>query len=148
MKETDIIFIRVVDNKSKLWQLTHAIQRHFLLHQRILIAVTDAGSAAYVDELLWRMPEESILPHRISTAQCQDMIVITTSLDNINSAVVLFSLRQEPHPHYDQFETLYELYDETHPAKKDLSQKRLESYPRSRFLPQNYEQTIFYKESV
>jgi DNA polymerase-3 subunit chi len=134
MKQTDIIFIRVKDNRNKLRLLTEAIQRHFLLHHKLLVAVTDAMTANYVDELLWRLPEESFFPHRVVNGRCTELIAITMSEENVNGATVLFNLLSTPHKRYTEFDTLYELYDETDPIKAELSQRRLEAYPRSRFL--------------
>jgi DNA polymerase III subunit chi len=134
MKNTDIIFIKVADSKTKLWRLCDCIRHHFLQGERLLVAVSGGEAAKYIDELLWRMPEESFMPHSIIDSPSNERIAITLSQENLNKATVLFNLQTTPYAKFDQFSTLYEFYDESQPAKAELSQQRLQAYPQGRFL--------------
>jgi len=131
MSNTDIIFIKIADNKSKLWRLCECIRQHFQKGERLLVAVSSPEAAKYIDDLLWRLPEESFLPH---CSPSNERIAITLSQENLNSATVLFNLQTAPYAMFEQYNTLYEFYDESQPSKAELSQQRLQAYPHGRFL--------------
>lgn len=134
MTSTDIVFIKVADNKTKLWRLCECVRQHFLRGDRLLVAVSGQEAAKYIDELLWRLPEDSFLPHSIIESPSRERIAITLSQENLNQATVLFNLQTTPYAKFQQFTTLYEFYDETQPSKTELSQQRLQAYPQTRFL--------------
>jgi DNA polymerase-3 subunit chi len=94
-----------------------------------LIAVPNFQAAQYIDNLLWRIPEESFIPHIIADAPTAEWIAITMQdQQNVNQAARLLNLCSTPSALYQQVEEVYDLYDETHPQKKDLSQQRLRLY--------------------
>ncbi len=129
MNNTDIIFIKVKDNKTKLWQLCDRIRTHFLKGEFILVTVPNQEAANYLDDLLWRYPEDSFLPHRVLNRQAKERIAITLGIENVNNATILFNLLPTAFIPFNQFTTLYEFYDETHPTKVELSKQRLATYP-------------------
>ncbi len=100
----------------------------------MLITVSGHEAAKYIDDLLWRMPEESFLPHSIIDSPSNEHIAITLSHENLNNASILFNLQTAPFAMFEQFSTLYEFYDESQPAKAELSQQRMKAYPHSRLL--------------
>lgn len=132
--KTDIVFIKVTDNKTKLARLCESIQEHFVKGDRILLSVSNQESACYLDELLWRMPPEGFLPHQISTQPIEEQIVITLSDANVNKAQVLFNLRQEAYADFAGYACVYELFDESHPDKLKQSLLRQASYPYARMI--------------
>lgn len=123
-----IFFLKVSDNPSKLKRICDLIQQHFMHGNRLLIAVHNAEAAQYIDQLLWRMPEESFLPHVIAQEKSSEQIVITTKNGNLNNAAILLNLCPEIPSMCDFFEKIYDLYDETQPGKLALSQKRQADY--------------------
>lgn len=131
-----VIFIRVLDNASKTMHICKSIQHHFDQGEKILITVANDEAATYVDLLLWRLPEESFLPHLVSQQPSYEHVVITTVKENLNKATVLLNLCQEASPIGSQFKTIYELYDETHPDKLKLSKQRKQSYQSQGFSVQ------------
>lgn len=126
-------FIRVIDNPSKLSQICALVQRHYEQGEAILITLPNTEAAQYIDQLLWRLPEESFLPHQIATSPTQEKITITTLTQNLNSAKVLLNLNPGASPIANEFEMVYELFDETHPAKQELSKQRFENYQNQKF---------------
>ncbi len=102
--------------------------------ERILITVSGHEAASYIDDLLWRYPEDSLLPHRIINTPSNERVAITLARDNLNNATVLFNLLPEAYPQFEQFVTIYEFYDETHPSKAELSKQRLTAYPSHTFF--------------
>lgn len=128
MIKSPIFFLKVADNSSKLKRLCDVIQEHFLEGVHIQISVPSAEAATYIDQLLWRLPEESFLPHFIVHEKSSAQIVITTKPENLNKATILFNLCPEVPPMSDFFEKIYDLYDETQPSKLALSQQRQSAY--------------------
>lgn len=120
----NIIFLRVVDNTSKMTRICTVVQQHFNQKQSMLILAPSQEAAEYMDKLLWRMPEHSFLPHTHSNHPSDALILITTAANNLNKASVLFNLCPGVSPISAQFETVYELLDETHPDKLRQSQLR------------------------
>lgn len=126
-----IVFLRVTDNGSKTARICAIVQQHFEHGDRVLITVTNDEVAGYVDQLLWKLPEESFLPHQIVRGPSEERIAITTGKENYNKAKVLLNLCPEASPISSQFEMVYELLDETHPDKLRMSQQRQKDYQAS-----------------
>lgn len=126
-----IIFLKVTTNQEKLLSLTTIIQKHFDLSDQILIFTPTDEVARYIDQLIWRLPEESFIPHIISHHACKDRVVITSKKENINKAQVLINLGQDAYATCHEFQTVYELYDQTHPLKEESAKLRHASYINS-----------------
>lgn len=123
-----IQLINVKSNQEKLSKLCQTVKYHFDRKERLLIAVPSEEIANYLDNLLWRLPPESFLPHKIGSKETDFPLIITTVASNLNKASVLINLLPGANPICMQFETIYEIYDETDPSKEQLSKDRLESY--------------------
>lgn len=126
-----ITFLKVKTNQEKLVSITKIVERHFDSAQNILISTPNDQVANYIDQLLWRMTEESFIPHKIATEPCKDAVIITSTPENFNEASVLINLCPGCPPSFNEFTTVYELYDLTHPEKEALSKSRHESYLQS-----------------
>lgn len=129
---TEIKFLHVKTNQEKVSRLCQTVQRSFDTKERLLIAVPQHEVAQYLDTLLWRFPQESFLPHRISEQPCDDWVVITTSSENLNQAKTLINLLPSIHPSYAHYALLYEIFDETDPLKKEASEKKVAFYKNQR----------------
>jgi DNA polymerase-3 subunit chi len=128
MKETRITFLRVVDNAAKLQRLCGAVHYHFLRKEKALIGVSSDEAAAYVDQLLWRIPEDSFIPHAIVNGPTKELVAITKALNNVNQAQALINLRVEIPNNIKEYTVIYDLLDLTHPSKEEQSRKRQEAY--------------------
>ena len=128
-----ITFLKVATNQEKLVTITKIVERHFDLAQNILISTPNDQVSNYIDQLLWRLSEESFVPHTIATTSCQDAVIITSTSENLNQATVLINLCPTSHPSFNDFSIVYELYDLTHPEKEASSKARHESYLQSNF---------------
>ncbi|MBA3602451.1 MAG: DNA polymerase III subunit chi [Parachlamydiaceae bacterium] len=134
MTTPKVIFIPVKDSNAKRQALVIMAQRFFSNKMRVLFSVANDEVARYVDELLWKSPSESFLPHAIIMRPSPEPIGITTLLENLNEATVLFNLRPEANPLALQFAFTYDLFDTTQPDKLALSQRRKEAYVQQGFL--------------
>ncbi|HEV8051477.1 MAG TPA: DNA polymerase III subunit chi [Parachlamydiaceae bacterium] len=127
-KLTRVCFIRVTDNASKLQKLCAMIHDHFIKKDKVLIVVPSTEAAKYIDQLLWRMPEESFVPHAIASGATKEQIAITTNLTNLNSASVLVNLLSNIHPNPGPVDLIYELLDLTSKEKEEISRKKQDNY--------------------
>ncbi len=123
-----IVFLCVADNAAKSTRICKMARHYFEQGQRILITASSNEAAQYIDLLLWRLPEEGFIPHVISDQSAEAAIVITTTQMNLNKASILLNLCPEVSPMYAQFAKVYELWDETHPDKRRLSEERRMAY--------------------
>jgi len=123
-----IIFLKARETQEKLLNITATIQNHFDLAQKVLVYAPSDEAAKYLNLLLWKMPEDSFLPHKIANRACRDPVVITCQKENLNQATVLINLNMILHPHLDAFHLVYDIYDETHPVKLEHSKARQSKY--------------------
>lgn len=125
-------FLTVTDNASKLQQLCTVVHKHFIKGESLLIAVPTQEAAAYLDQLLWKMSEESFVPHCVANGPTQERVTITTEATNVNQAKILLNLLSTIHPTTNDFEFIYELFDQTSPEKEELSKKKQAHYGHER----------------
>jgi DNA polymerase-3 subunit chi len=123
-----VYFLRVKDVSEKLNTICGVIHKHYNIKEPVLIVVPSQEAAAYIDQLLWRQPNDSFLPHCISNLQTEEKIVITTSKENLNRSKIVFNLCGEAYSNLSGFSIVYDLIDLTHPSKEQLSQTRLKTY--------------------
>lgn len=133
--KTQIIFLKVATPQAKQNKLCEIVHFHFEKGDRILISVPSIEVARYVDELLWRLPEESFLPHVIVESSIDESVVITIKSENLNHATIVFNLQGLDSSLAGEVDTIYELLDETHPEKLKASKGRLESYQKRGYVP-------------
>lgn len=130
--KTQVHFLQIADNAQKMLTLCTLAQKHFYAKEKMLICVPTDEAAAYIDLLLWRMPEESFIPHEIANPA---KITIAKSTENINEATILINLGPQIPINLDAFACIYELYDKTHPSKVEQAEQKLAAYRDCFVLP-------------
>jgi len=128
---TRIVFFQVKDNGMKLKKIAESAQAHFEKKEPFLILVEDVKSEQFVDELLWKSPETSFLPHVVSDVPVKDLIAITKVKKNVNKARVAFNLCTTPLLIEGPFRIIYEFEDLTSASKKNLSTLRFDAYKQA-----------------
>lgn len=128
-----IFFINVSDNLSKLSAIVSTCKKHFLNRDSVLIFTQDKIAAQFIDDLLWKMPQESFMPHTIASQSTDEKIVISSIPRNLNKAQVLINISPKPATFCNEFEIIYELMDATTKEKLQLSKERFESYKLMNF---------------
>jgi len=109
--------------------ICNKVQEAFKQEKRLLIAVPHLQAAEYIDALLWRTPPESFLPHIIANTPTSEWIAITVQQQqNVNQAARLLNLCPIISPLYRDVQEVYDLFDETHREKMELSKQRLQVY--------------------
>lgn len=122
----ELQLIPVKDNNTKIQAVTATVQRHFLLGDTLLIAVHSDEAAEYLDRLLWKVPQESFIPHSLLPSSCP--VTIAKTEKNITKASVILNLRPDPFLDVKEVTILYDLLDSTSKEREELSLKRKEVY--------------------
>lgn len=123
-----VIFIPVSTNKAKLQVITATAQQHFLARIPLTFYVANSEAAHYIDNLLWKSPPDSFIPHSIDGTHPFEWIHITTQLSLPSSTRHLFNLSPQIEDSFKYFEIIYDFNDSTDPVKSELSKKRKENY--------------------
>lgn len=139
IQQTMIYFWIVRDVQKKLATVCHLAKRHFARKERVLITTPNAQAACFVDELLWKNPPDSFLPHAISLEPLQAAVVITYpeaggQVANLNQAQVVINLCPDMSSLAGSVNCVHELHDQTDAAKQLLSDKRFAAYEAAGFL--------------
>lgn len=121
-------FLRVTNTAEKLDSICQITHKHFKKKEAILIAVPSTEAAIYIDQLLWRQPDDSFLPHAIVNAPTHELVAITTTSDNVNQAKILINLCPNIPVNLTGYIIIYDLFDLTHPTKEQLSLNRQSAY--------------------
>lgn len=130
---TRVIFFQVRDNATKLKYICETAQLHFEKKDFFSIFVDDEKGETFVDELLWKLPETSFLPHAIADQTTQERIVITKLKKNFNNSRMVFNLCSTPLSIEGSFKIIYEFEDHTNPMKQRLSTIRFDAYKKMGF---------------
>lgn len=129
-----VVFFQVRDNSTKIQRIIEMAQTHFEKKEPLLIVVEDARSQQYVDELLWKSPSTSFLPHIAMDEETTERLVITKTKKNVNGASIAFNLCPTPLLIEGPFRIIYDFEDLTAPNKKNLSSLRFDSYKQAGYL--------------
>jgi DNA polymerase-3 subunit chi len=125
-----VTFWKVTDSKQKVSCVSTLVNRFFHQAQRQLIVVPNQQAADYIDNLLWRFPKESFVPHTISSQPIQAAVVITMSTENLNNAGIVINLCPTVTQLGQSTQQVHELFDCTDPAKEQQSSQRKAEYER------------------
>ncbi len=129
-----VIFFQVNDNSSKLKRIIEMAHFHFEKKEPFLIMVEDEKSQSFVDELLWKQPNTSFLPHLASDIPTTELVAITKVKNNVNSARAAFNLCPTSLLIEGPFRIIYEFEDLSAPSKKNLSSQRYDAYKQAGFF--------------
>ena len=128
IKQPQITFVQVNTPQAKLEWITSTVQQQFELGRRILIVAPNDEASRFVDQLLWKFQPEAFIPHAIIHQSATDIVAITTRHQNLNRAHVLINLCPDASPIAADFDYIFEMHDNTHPSKAQLSQQRQAFY--------------------
>lgn len=124
----EVVFLNASDANTKLRRIVKTVQEHFFAGEKVLILVPNQPSEEYIDQLLWRMPEDSFIPHTIAKTTSDEHVVITSESLNFNQARVVINLKPEACEIVDGIVKIYEFMDESTPHKAEQSRKKVEWY--------------------
>lgn len=131
-----VTFLQVNDNQAKISRMCALVNYLYQQEKKTIITTPNVEVAKYLDAMLWKYPETSFIPHKISNSPDDELILITTLMDPFRDVKTLIHLCPDVHPHFQHFTTIYELYDATQLSKEHQSKKRLEFYKTHKITPQ------------
>ncbi len=128
-KHIKITFFQVRNINIKLEKICQTALEFFEKKEPLLIKVPNPASLEFIDQLLWRYPKDSFLPHVIKEAPCDDLIVITRSDENINGSDLVFNLTATPIDlSKHSFNSVFEFEDLSSSQKKQTAKEHYQLY--------------------
>ena len=134
MNSIRVVFFQVRENKEKIQKLVEQVAFHFERKESLILFTEDEKAAHYVDELLWKYPATSFLPHVLSDEVCSDYIAINFSKKNGKAAKAAFNLCPTPLLIEGSFKIIYDFEDLSSPSKQQFSALRFDAYKKSGYL--------------
>lgn len=128
-----IIFFQVNDPSLKLKRIVETATGHFRKKELIVFFVENEKAQVFLDELLWKFPNTSFLPHIATDTATTEPIAITKSKSNINQAKIAFNLCPTPLI-IQEFKIIYDFEDLTTLNKQNLSSIRFNAYKEAGYM--------------
>jgi hypothetical protein len=118
------IFFKVQNNHEKITKIIQTANFYFLKNTPLAFVVPDEKTQSFMDDLLWKIPSFSFLPHSKDNSEIIQIPIFSPNLDLPKHIFNLcpFALS------IPSFFTLYEWEDHSEEEKKKLSQKKLQTY--------------------
>jgi len=132
--ETRVVLFQVRETKEKLTRIVQQAAFHFERKEGLILLAEDEKAAQYVDELLWKFPTTSFLPHTLTEESTTDYIAINRARVNVNQARYAFNLCPTPLLIEGPFKIIYDFEDLTSPSKKQFSTIRFDAYKKAGYL--------------
>jgi DNA polymerase IIIc chi subunit len=132
-QKTKVIFFQIKNSIEKLIKITKTASVHFEDKKKLFFLTSDEKSSKYVDDLLWKEPMFSLLPHVISDIPTNDFLVITQKKENLNETKAVFNLTSTP---FFEFpcSVIYEFDDVTDKKKHTISKSKFTAYREKGYL--------------
>lgn len=131
---TRVVLFQVKTPQEKLLTLAKTAALHFEKKEKLWILTEDEKTQVFVDELLWKLPASSFLPHCASDEPSSELISISKIKNNINQAHYTFNLCPTPLLIEGPFKIIYDFEDLSSPSRQNLSSIRFDAYKQRRFL--------------
>jgi DNA polymerase-3 subunit chi len=131
---TRVILFQIRQVKEKISRVVEMANLHFEKKESLILFVEDEKAALFVDELLWKIPPTSFLPHTISEETNNEFIAISRLKKNTNQARYAFNLCPTPLLIEGPFKIIYDFEDLTTPSKQQFSALRFDAYKKASHL--------------
>jgi len=129
-----VILFQIHQAKEKISRVIEIANLHFEKKDSLIFFVEDEKAVHFVDELLWKMPATSFLPHTISEEANHEFIAISRLKKNTNQARYAFNLCPTPLLIEGPFKIIYDFEDLTTPNKQQFSALRFDAYKKASYL--------------
>ena len=82
-----VTFYKIKENGAKIQLICHQAMEALQCEKKLLITAPTLEAAHYLDALLWRLPEDSFIPHVVSDMPTAEWVAITLQDEvNVNRA--------------------------------------------------------------
>ena len=128
-----VVFLTVKTPQEKCQKIVQVATELFREKEPLCFLTASPKAETFIDELLWKEPLDSFLPHRKASSSVKDLIVISSGFPAPNGAKSLFNLTGKALTGSDDFKTIYEFEDQTSESKKELTKELYKSYKQACF---------------
>ena len=122
-----VIFHPIKKNHEKIPYLVRLVHQYFHLNHFLDILTSDLASKTKIDELLWKYPKNSFLPHT-TEAKSSYLIKIYTKEETIHPAHTCLNLSLKPLSPTSAYQTILEFDDQSSKQKKESSKIKYQFY--------------------
>jgi len=128
-----VVFFSIKLDHTKLIKIIQTVHHHFSKKEPLQMVAHDQKSIKFVDDLLWKHPKESFLPHIVTEVSVKDLIVITTKKQSLNGSFHFFNLLPTPLEIMDEATIIYDFDDSTTKEKKKISLAKYHFYKEKNY---------------
>jgi len=130
-----VIFFETKRSSQKLDKIIGAAHYHFKSDNKLLILTPNEKVSEFVQELLWKEPKDSFLPHNTDE---NDVIVISHEKKFLEKPIhYIFNLTDIPLDLFSPKRTIYEFDDVVNETKKKIAKEKFQFYHRKKYQIQS-----------
>lgn len=122
-----VIFFQVSSAKQKIDKILAVANFHFQKNEKLLFRVADETAQKFLDELLWKEPSHSFLYHVVTNVPCEDLIVISKEMANLNGTTHVFNLLPSALLLEEPCHVIYD-FDDNSNGKNEASKMKFAAY--------------------
>jgi DNA polymerase IIIc chi subunit len=124
-----VMYFSIKEASHKLSHLIHTAQKHLHEKKSLHILTSDKTSLSFVSQLLWKEPKQSFTVHQVpEDANATSIIQLILPIPSYEKVESIFNLTSLPIDFSNHFRIIYEFEDLTHPAKKEIFEKKFKLY--------------------
>jgi DNA polymerase IIIc chi subunit len=146
-KASKVYFLEVKTVQEKLTFLGEAVKEVYFQGKTVLVYSPEKKALEYLDDLLWKQPQQVILPHKIHEGTSDDKIVLCANLEQYQKRDIIVNISSKP-IEGDNYPEVIELFDMTSPSKKSNSEQKLKSYQEKGIEPIFLSSFPFFEEDL
>jgi len=130
-----VIFFEIKRSFQKLDKIIGAAHYHYKSSHRLLILSPNEKATSFIEDLLWKEPKESFLPHNMDE---NDLILISHNRDLLKKPIhYIFNLTDFFLDLSLPERTIYEFDDITNEDKKKIVKEKFQFYHKKNYQIQS-----------
>ena len=130
-----VIFFEIKKASQKLDKIIGAAHYHFKSNHKLLILTPNDKATLFIEELLWKEPKQSFLPHNVDE---NDIILITHDRAVLQKPIhYIFNLTEYALDLSSPSRTVYEFDDLINDEKKKTAKEKFQFYHRKKYQIQS-----------
>lgn len=133
--DTQVIYFSVKQPQAKLRILSQIAGEHMQSREKLKIQVPDAAVMDFVDQALWKEPQESFLPHSCGVIlPFQDFIFLSLPSELPDDYLSVFNLCPTAYLSSHPVKTIYEFEDISHPQRQENFKLKFLAYQKLGYI--------------
>jgi len=128
VNQIKIIYFSVKETRHKLGAIVSTAHKHLRMKKNLYILCADKTTLHFVSQLLWNEPKESFLPHSLDGSFPNSLIQLILPQPSYSQLHYIFNLTSQAILQTPDLKAIYEMDDQTHPAKREIFEKKFKLY--------------------